>query len=100
VVRPRRIRLSPIADFVAASLKPFVEAVAEPGATAITDGWSGYSDLEGREHARKVAGVMAAHVVLRRTHRFLSALEAFLRPGPVRRTDRSPSASGFGSVKR
>ena len=35
---PRRIRLAPITDFSAASLRPFVGAVAAPGATVITDG--------------------------------------------------------------
>ncbi len=68
----RRIRLAPIADFSAATLRPFVEAVAAPSATVIADGWSGDSGLEGREHTRKVVGATAAHVVLRSTHRVFS----------------------------
>ena len=73
--RPRRIRLAPIADFSAASLRPFVGAVAAPGATVITDGWSGYLGLPDHAHAPKVVGKMAAHVVLRWTHRVFSNLK-------------------------
>jgi transposase-like protein len=72
---PRRIRLAPIADFSAASLRPFVEAVAAPRATVNTDGWSGYSGLEVREHTRKVVSAMAAHVVLRWTDRVFSNIK-------------------------
>src|SRR5512134_2620087 len=35
--QPRRIRLAPIADFSAATLRPFVAAVAAPGARVVTD---------------------------------------------------------------
>ncbi len=73
--RPRRIRLAPIADFSAATLKPFVAAVAAPGARVITDGWSGYAGLPGHVHDAKVVGSMAAHVVLKWTHRVFSNLK-------------------------
>ena len=72
---PRRIRLAPIKDFSAASLKPFVASVAAPGATVITDGWSGYAGLPDHAHEPKVVGNMAAHVVLRWTHRVFANLK-------------------------
>ncbi len=67
--QPRRIRLAPIADFSAATLKPFVAATAAPGARVITDGWSSYAGLPDHDHEPKVVGKLAAHVVLRWTHR-------------------------------
>jgi predicted RNA-binding Zn-ribbon protein involved in translation (DUF1610 family) len=73
--QPRRIRLAPIADFSAASFKPFVAAVAATGARVITDGWSGYPGLPGHVHDAKVIGPMAAHVALKWTHRVFSNLK-------------------------
>lgn len=73
--QPRRIRLAPIADFSAATLAPFVAAVAAPGATVITDGWPGYARLPGHVHDAKVVGSTAAHVVLEWTHRVFSNLK-------------------------
>lgn len=72
---PRRIRLAPIADFSAATLRPFVAAVAAPGARVVTDGWSGYTSLPDHVHDAKVVGPMAAHVVLKWTHRVFSNLK-------------------------
>lgn len=72
---PRRIRLAAIRDFSAASLRPFVGSVAAPGATVVTDGWSGYLGLPDHGHAPKVVGKMAAHVVLRWTHRVFANLK-------------------------
>jgi transposase-like protein len=73
--KPRRIRLAPISDFSAASLKPFVASAAVPGARIITDGWSGYIGLPDHAHAPKLVGNMAAHVVLRWTHRVFANLK-------------------------
>ena len=42
---PRRIRLAPIGDFSARSLRAFVAGTSAPGARVITDGWSGYCGL-------------------------------------------------------
>lgn len=53
-----------------------------------------------RSHAPKVVGRMAAHVVLRWTHRVFSALRAFLRLRPIHRIGRSRSATGCESLKR
>jgi len=72
---PRRIRLAPIADFSAATLRPFVAATAAPGARVVTDGWSGYAGLSDHAHDPKIVGKMAAHVVLRWTHRVFSNLK-------------------------
>ena len=41
---PRRIRLAPIGDFSARSLRAFVTGTSAPGARVI-DGWSGYGGL-------------------------------------------------------
>jgi hypothetical protein len=73
--QPRRIRLAPIADFSAATLKPFVAATAAPGARVVTDGWSGYAGSPDHAHDPKVVGKMAAHVILRWTHRVFSSLK-------------------------
>jgi ISXO2 transposase-like protein len=47
---PGRVRLATIADFSAHSLHAFVEANLAPGATARTDGWSGYPGAPGIDH--------------------------------------------------
>jgi hypothetical protein len=74
---PRRIRLAPIADFSAATLRPFVVTTAAPGARVVTDGWSGYAGLSDHTHDPKVVGKMAAHVVLKWTHRVFSNLKTW-----------------------
>ncbi len=50
-----RCRMAPLADASAESLHPFVTDHVEPGAVAITDGWSGYAGLErlGYVHERR-----------------------------------------------
>ena len=73
--KPRRIRLAQIANFSAATLKPFVAAVAASGARVVTDGWSGYTGLPDHVHEPKVVGKMAAHIILRWTHRVFSNLK-------------------------
>lgn len=73
--QPRRLRLAPIADFSAATLEPFVAGVAAPGAHIVTDGWSGYAGLPAHRHDARVIGSMAAHVVLKWTHRVFSNLK-------------------------
>ena len=47
---PGRVRLAAIADCSARSLHAFVEANVAPGATARTDGWSGYPGAPGVIH--------------------------------------------------
>lgn len=69
---PGRIRLSQIADYSADSLHAFVAANLVPGATAKTDGWSGYPGAPGVTHDPHVIGKMAAHIVLPWVHRIFS----------------------------
>jgi len=61
---PGRIRLSQVPDYSAASLHAFLAANLGPGATATTDGWSGYPGAADVTHDPHVVGKMAAHIVL------------------------------------
>ena len=74
---PGRIRLSVIKDFSADSLHRFVRASVAPGATAKTDGWSGYPGVPGVAHDPHVVGPMAAHIVLPWVHRVFSNLKTW-----------------------
>jgi hypothetical protein len=74
---PGRIRLSVIKDFSADSLHDFLRAAVAPGATAKTDGWSGYPGAPGVSHDPHVVGKMAAHVVLPWVHRVFSNLKTW-----------------------
>ena len=47
---PGRIRLGQVADYSAASLHPFLADTLAPGATAKTDGCSGYTGAAGITH--------------------------------------------------
>ena len=71
------MRLATIADFSVRSLRAFVEANLAPGATARTDGWSGYSGAPGITHDPHVVGSMAAHVILPWTHRVFANLKTW-----------------------
>jgi hypothetical protein len=59
-VGPGRIRLSHVPDYSATSLHAFLAANLAPGATAKTDGWSGYPGAAGLTHDPHVVGKMAA----------------------------------------
>ena len=72
---PRRIRLAPIGDFSARSLRAFVAGTSAPGARVITDGWSGYCGLPDHDHQPKVVGATPAHLVLTWFHRVFSNLK-------------------------
>ena len=72
---PRRIRLAPIGDFSARSLRAFVAGTSAPGARVITDGWSGYCGLPDHDHQPKVVGATPAHLVLTWIHRVFSNLK-------------------------
>src|SRR6476469_9882785 len=61
---PGRLRLSPVPDYSASSLHAFLAANLAPGATAKTDGWSGYPGAAGLAHDPHVVGRMAAHIIL------------------------------------
>ena len=72
---PGRVRLGAIEDASAESLHAFVGANVEAGATARTDGWSGYPGAPGVTHEPHVVGPMAAHLVLPWTHRVFANLK-------------------------
>jgi hypothetical protein len=72
---PGRIRLQQVPDYAAQSLHAFVAANLAPGATAKTDGWSGYPGAPGVRHDPHVVGKMAAHIVLPWSHRIFSNLK-------------------------
>jgi hypothetical protein len=74
---PARIRLAAIEDFSASSLHAFLAAGLAPGATAKTDGWSGYPGAPGVDHEPHVIGPMAAHVVLPWVHRVFANLKTW-----------------------
>lgn len=74
---PGRIRLAVIKDFSANSLHAFLAASVAPGATAKTDGWSGYPGAPGVSHDPHVVGKMAAHIVLPWIHRVFSNLKTW-----------------------
>src|SRR5260370_11381172 len=76
---PGRIRLSQVADYSAASLHAFLAANVASGATAKTDGWSGYPGAAGITHDPHVVGKMAAHIVLPWVHRIFSNLKGLGR---------------------
>jgi hypothetical protein len=72
---PGRIRLAPISDFSAESIRSFVAANIAPGATLKTDGWAGYPGTPEVDHDPHVVGTMAAHLVLPWTHRVFANLK-------------------------
>jgi len=74
---PGRIRLSQVPDYSAASLHAFLAANVGPGATAKTDGWSGYPGAPGVIHDPHVVGKMAAHIVLPWVHRIFANLKVW-----------------------
>ena len=74
---PGRLRLAEIADYSAGSLHGFLKANLAPGATARTDGWSGYPGTRDINHDPHVIGKMAAHIVLPWAHRIFSNLKVW-----------------------
>lgn len=77
-----RIRLQQIPDVSAQSLIPFVEDIAEPSTTILTDGWRAYKGLAGHgyRHERVVIDGSGdpAHVSLPAVHRVASLLKRWL----------------------
>ncbi len=72
---PGRLRLAPIADYSAESIRAFVAANIACGATLKTDGWAAYPGTPEVNHDPHVVGTMAAHVVLPWTHRVFANLK-------------------------
>jgi len=77
-----RIRLRRIKDVSGASLLPFVQSAAVPGALIHTDGWGGYSGLTAAGYKHEVTVVSAspdpAHVVMPRVHNIAALLKRWL----------------------
>ncbi len=63
---PGRIRPSQVPDYSAASLHAFLKTNLAPGATAKTDGWSGYPGAPSVNHDPHVVGNMAVHILRNR----------------------------------
>jgi hypothetical protein len=72
---PGRLRLAPIADYSAESIRAFVATNIACGATLKTDGWASYPGTPEVNHDPHVVGAMAAHVVLPWTHRVFANLK-------------------------
>ena len=77
-----RVRMRPIPDVSAGALEPFVGEVINPGATVLTDGWSGYKGLErlGYDHVVLNQSVSPdpAHVLMPGVHRVASLVKRWL----------------------
>jgi hypothetical protein len=63
------------ANYSADSLSGFVAGVVAPGATVVSDGWSGYAKLKDVKHDARVVGLAAAHVLLPWVHRLFANLK-------------------------
>ena len=72
---PGRLRLAPIADYSAASVRAFTAANVACGATLRTDGWAAYPGSPTVNHDRRAVGAMAAHLVLPWIHRVFANLK-------------------------
>ena len=55
-----RCKMRLVADASAASLHPFVTGCIEPGSTVVTDGWQGYSGLDGLGYTHEAQSQRAA----------------------------------------
>ncbi len=77
-----RVRMQVIPDVSAESLGPFVKAAVTPGATVITDAWSGYTDRELIDYDHLVLNLSEAsdpaHVLLPGPHRVISLVKRWL----------------------
>lgn len=80
-----RCRMAILPDAAAASLHPFISANVAPGATVITDGWSGYAGIENFGYVRDRRSQRAArlrgedpHALLPAVHRVASLAKRWL----------------------
>jgi transposase-like protein len=77
-----RIRLRRIPDASAGSLTPFVQDAVEPGSVVHTDGWLGYSPLEGSGYRHKITFLKGhsktASELMPRVHLAVSLLKRWL----------------------
>lgn len=77
-----RVRMQVIPDVSAASLGPFVKSVITPGATVITDAWSGYTERDMASYDHVILNLSSssdpAHVSLPGPHRVISLVKRWL----------------------
>jgi transposase-like protein len=77
-----RVRLRCVRDASASSLEPFIKDVVEPGASILSDGWSGLSGLTGLGYDHVVINQSASphppHVLLPGVHIVASLLKRWL----------------------
>ena len=79
-----RVRMSRIPDASGEVLLSFIERAIEPGSVVCTDGWKGYTGVEGRGYRHKVTvlsgrGKDAALEVLPRVHRIAGLIKRWLQ---------------------
>lgn len=77
-----RIRLARIPDASAVSLEPFVTSAIERGSIVHTDGWAGYSGVQGLGYTHEISLIRRrkrmASELLPRVHRVISLLKRWL----------------------
>jgi len=76
-----RIRMQVVPDASGDSLIGFIETNVEKGSTIITDGWSGYSPLSGKEYSHRINGkydVADEKNVMPHVHMIVSLLKRWL----------------------
>ena len=79
-----RVRMSRIPDASGEVLLSFIERAIEPGSVVCTDGWKGYTGVEGRGYRHKVTvlsgrGKDTALEVLPRVHRIAGLIKRWLQ---------------------
>ena len=70
-----RCRMAPLADASSASLHSFVADHVEPGATVVTDGWSGYHGLDRHGYGHEAHSQRAARARGEDPHNLLPAVQ-------------------------
>jgi len=77
-----RTRMRHIPDASGDSLVPFIKDSISPGATLVTDGWSGYSKVTDNGYVRDIKNISAsddfAHVLMPGVHRLASLLKRWI----------------------
>ncbi len=77
-----RIRLGPVPNASAASLRTFIEASVAPGSVLCTDAWKGYAGIDKAGYGHKPVSIRAstanASQLLPRVHRVASLLKRWL----------------------
>jgi len=91
----RRLRLAPVKDYSAKSLRAFLTDNVAVGARVETDGWSGYRILPDHTHSLHFIGPMAAHVLppwIHGLHKPQTVVTGYL---PSNQQDRDPTRNMY-----